>query len=136
MNAGTCAVALTTLGSFGTRLQSVTFAGSALGQRTLRIFLEPSREERAVAPGVGATLSRNRFWSVKTLSVTFAGSALGQRRDDYFLRCALRSVHERDVCLHTRVHLMQGGFQVAATCDACGGAGMSVPRGSECSPTA
>jgi molecular chaperone DnaJ len=34
----------------------------------------------------------------------------------------------------TRVHLMQGGFQVAATCEACGGAGMSVPRGSECSP--
>ncbi|KAJ5758635.1 Mitochondrial DnaJ chaperone (Mdj1) [Penicillium odoratum] len=32
----------------------------------------------------------------------------------------------------TRVHFMQGGFQVAATCDACGGAGMSVPRGSEC----
>ncbi|KAJ5232432.1 Mitochondrial DnaJ chaperone (Mdj1) [Penicillium chermesinum] len=32
----------------------------------------------------------------------------------------------------TRVHLMQGGFQVAATCDACGGAGMTVPRGSEC----
>lgn len=34
----------------------------------------------------------------------------------------------------TRVHFMQGGFQVAATCDACGGAGMNVPRGSECSP--
>lgn len=32
----------------------------------------------------------------------------------------------------TRVHFMQGGFQVAATCDSCGGAGMSVPRGSEC----
>ncbi|KAL3474359.1 hypothetical protein BJX99DRAFT_260465 [Aspergillus californicus] len=32
----------------------------------------------------------------------------------------------------TRVHFMQGGFQVAATCDACGGAGVSVPRGSEC----
>ncbi|PWY71608.1 mitochondrial DnaJ chaperone [Aspergillus heteromorphus CBS 117.55] len=32
----------------------------------------------------------------------------------------------------TRVHFMQGGFQVAATCDACGGAGQSVPRGSEC----
>ncbi|KAJ6125697.1 hypothetical protein N7523_003317 [Penicillium sp. IBT 18751x] len=32
----------------------------------------------------------------------------------------------------TRVHVMQGGFQVAATCDACGGAGMTVPRGSEC----
>ncbi|KAF7586137.1 mdj1 protein precursor [Aspergillus hancockii] len=32
----------------------------------------------------------------------------------------------------TRVHLMQGGFQVAATCEACGGAGLIVPRGSEC----
>ncbi|RAK71548.1 BRO1-domain-containing protein [Aspergillus fijiensis CBS 313.89] len=32
----------------------------------------------------------------------------------------------------TRVHMMQGGFQVAATCDACGGLGMTVPRGSEC----
>ncbi|KAF9893778.1 hypothetical protein FE257_009948 [Aspergillus nanangensis] len=32
----------------------------------------------------------------------------------------------------TRVHFMQGGFQVAATCDACGGAGLMVPRGSEC----
>lgn len=32
----------------------------------------------------------------------------------------------------TRVHFMQGGFQVAATCDACGGMGVVVPRGSEC----
>ncbi|KAL2848791.1 hypothetical protein BJY01DRAFT_211300 [Aspergillus pseudoustus] len=32
----------------------------------------------------------------------------------------------------TRVHFMQGGFQVAATCDACGGVGLIVPRGSEC----
>lgn len=32
----------------------------------------------------------------------------------------------------TRVHFMQGGFQLAATCDACNGAGLSVPQGSEC----
>lgn len=32
----------------------------------------------------------------------------------------------------TRVHFMQGGFQLAATCDACGGTGLIVPRGSEC----
>lgn len=32
----------------------------------------------------------------------------------------------------TRVHFMQGGFQLAATCDACNGAGLSVPLGSEC----
>ncbi|BDD56175.1 hypothetical protein MAP00_001651 [Monascus purpureus] len=32
----------------------------------------------------------------------------------------------------TRVHFIQGGFQVAATCDACGGTGLTVPRGFEC----
>ena len=33
----------------------------------------------------------------------------------------------------TRVHFMQGGFQMASTCDACGGQGVIIPKGSECS---
>lgn len=32
----------------------------------------------------------------------------------------------------TRVHFMQGGFQMASTCGACGGQGVTVPKGSEC----
>jgi molecular chaperone DnaJ len=32
----------------------------------------------------------------------------------------------------TRVHFMQGGFQMASTCDACGGQGITIPRGGEC----
>lgn len=32
----------------------------------------------------------------------------------------------------TRVHFIQGGFQIAATCDACSGTGLNVPIGSEC----
>jgi molecular chaperone DnaJ len=32
----------------------------------------------------------------------------------------------------TRVHFMQGGFQMASTCGSCGGTGSSIPRGSEC----
>lgn len=32
----------------------------------------------------------------------------------------------------TRVHFMQAGFQMASTCDACGGNGVVVPRGGEC----
>lgn len=32
----------------------------------------------------------------------------------------------------TRVHFMQGGFQMASTCGSCGGTGQTVPRGSEC----
>ncbi|KFY00024.1 hypothetical protein O988_03554 [Pseudogymnoascus sp. VKM F-3808] len=33
----------------------------------------------------------------------------------------------------TRVHFMQGGFQMASTCGSCGGRGVEIPRGSECS---
>ena len=32
----------------------------------------------------------------------------------------------------TRVHVMQQGFQMASTCEACGGQGITIPRGSEC----
>jgi molecular chaperone DnaJ len=32
----------------------------------------------------------------------------------------------------TRVHVMQQGFHMSSTCDACGGAGVTIPRGSEC----
>ena len=32
----------------------------------------------------------------------------------------------------TKVHFMQAGFQMASTCDACGGQGISIPRGAEC----
>lgn len=31
-----------------------------------------------------------------------------------------------------RVHVMQQGFHMASTCDACGGSGVSIPRGAEC----
>ena len=33
-----------------------------------------------------------------------------------------------------RVHVMQQGFHMASTCDACGGKGVTIPRGSECTP--
>ncbi|OAA68414.1 mitochondrial chaperone [Niveomyces insectorum RCEF 264] len=32
----------------------------------------------------------------------------------------------------TRVHFVQGGFQMASTCSTCGGTGTTIPRGSEC----
>nr|OQO20722.1 hypothetical protein B0A51_11234 [Rachicladosporium sp. CCFEE 5018] len=32
----------------------------------------------------------------------------------------------------TRVHFMQGGFQMGSTCSTCGGQGVTIPRGSEC----
>ena len=43
----------------------------------------------------------------------------------------------RDTCgkcqgTGTRVHFMQGGFQMASTCNQCGGTGQTIPKGSEC----
>lgn len=32
----------------------------------------------------------------------------------------------------TRIHVMQGGFQMQMTCEICGGAGIVIPRGKEC----
>lgn len=32
----------------------------------------------------------------------------------------------------TRVHFMQGGFQMASTCSTCGGTGVQIPKGGEC----
>ena len=32
----------------------------------------------------------------------------------------------------TKVHFVQAGFQMASTCDACGGQGVVIPRGGEC----
>ncbi|KAF4972687.1 hypothetical protein FSARC_836 [Fusarium sarcochroum] len=34
----------------------------------------------------------------------------------------------------TRVHFMQGGFQMASTCGTCDGTGSTIPKGSECKP--
>jgi molecular chaperone DnaJ len=32
----------------------------------------------------------------------------------------------------TRLHFMSGGFQVASTCNVCGGQGITIPKGGEC----
>ncbi|KAK5102448.1 mdj1 protein precursor [Exophiala xenobiotica] len=51
----------------------------------------------------------------------------------------LKSGTQRQTCKRcngtgTRVHVMQQGFQMASTCEACGGQGVTIPRGSECAP--
>jgi len=49
----------------------------------------------------------------------------------------MKSGTQRQTCKRcngtgTRVHVMQQGFQMASTCEACGGQGITIPRGSEC----
>lgn len=49
----------------------------------------------------------------------------------------LKSGTQRQACKScngtgTRVHFMQGGFQMASTCGVCEGTGTAIPKGSEC----
>lgn len=53
----------------------------------------------------------------------------------------LKSGQTRQTCKRcngtgTRVHVMQQGFQMASTCDACGGQGVVIPKGGECNTCA
>ncbi|KAI9779253.1 MAG: hypothetical protein M1839_007505 [Geoglossum umbratile] len=79
-------------------------------------------------------------------NISFMDAAKGKNQDIHIMplvkcrTCAgngLKKGAKRTECKRcggtgTRVHFMQGGFQMASTCDACGGQGITIPRGGEC----
>ncbi|CAZ82810.1 unnamed protein product [Tuber melanosporum] len=79
-------------------------------------------------------------------TISFMEAAKGVSKDIHihaYLPCktwagtGMKSGTQRQPCgrcggTGTRVHFMQGNFQMASTCDACKGAGVVIPRGSEC----
>lgn len=79
-------------------------------------------------------------------NISFMDAAKGVQKDitiTPLVKCktcsgnGLKKGAKRDTCKScegtgTRVHFMQGGFQMASTCSSCGGQGVTVPRGSEC----
>lgn len=79
-------------------------------------------------------------------NVSFMDAAKGTNKDIYITpltRCSscdgrgLKKGFQRTECKKcggtgTRIHFVQAGFQMASTCDSCGGNGMVVPRGGEC----
>ncbi|KAF2864456.1 BRO1-domain-containing protein [Piedraia hortae CBS 480.64] len=100
--------------------------------------------------------SRNPFQQAEVLvgddietstSISFMDAAKGITKDvpiTHSVQCktckgsGLKKGVSRSTCKvcngsGTRVHFMQGGFQMASTCSACGGEGVSVPKGDECS---
>ncbi|KAK4986238.1 mdj1 protein precursor [Elasticomyces elasticus] len=78
--------------------------------------------------------------------ISFMDAAKGVSKDIHIsplVQCktcegsGLRKGQSRQACKRcdgtgTRVHFVQGGFQMASTCDACGGQGVTLPRGGEC----
>lgn len=79
-------------------------------------------------------------------NISFLDSAKGTSKDIFItplVQCSdcsgvgLKKGQSRTSCKKcggtgTRVHYVQAGFQMASTCEACGGQGQVVPRGGEC----
>ena len=79
-------------------------------------------------------------------NISFMDAAKGVEKDVYvtpLITCetckgnGLKKGTQRKTCsackgTGNRVHFMQQGFQMASTCDVCGGQGITIPRGSEC----
>ncbi|QIX00025.1 hypothetical protein AMS68_005542 [Peltaster fructicola] len=79
-------------------------------------------------------------------SISFMDAAKGTKKElkiNTMVQCGtcggagLKKGIKKDTCKScdgtgTRVHFMQGGFQMASTCSTCGGQGVVIPRGSEC----
>ena len=79
-------------------------------------------------------------------NISFMDAAKGVAKDIHvtpLVQCGtckgdgLKSGQKRQTCKRcdgtgTRVHFMQQGFQMASTCETCGGQGVTIPRGFEC----
>ena len=81
-------------------------------------------------------------------NISFMDAAKGTSKDIVitpFVQCktckgnGLKKGAQRQACTRcdgtgARVHFMQGGFQMASTCESCGGQGVTIPPGSSCAP--
>ncbi|KAI4129056.1 MAG: hypothetical protein LQ347_003920 [Umbilicaria vellea] len=79
-------------------------------------------------------------------NISFMDSAKGTSKDIFItplVQCktcsgdGMKKGQSRSACKKcggtgTRVHFMQAGFQMASSCDTCGGQGVVIPRGAEC----
>lgn len=111
------------------------FGGAGAGARRGRGRASPFQEEILVGENI----------EVQT-NISFLDAAKGINKDIHItplVKCTtcdgngLKKGQSRSACKScdgtgTRVHFMQGGFQMASTCGACGGQGQTIPKGSAC----
>ena len=124
-------------GGFGADINFDDIFGAFTGARRGRGRSSPFQEEILVGEDI----------EVQT-NISFMDAAKGVSRNitiTPLVQCGtckgngLKTGRSREQCKKcggtgTRVHIMQQGFQMASTCDACGGSGHIVPRGAECGP--
>lgn len=79
-------------------------------------------------------------------NISFMDAAKGTSKDVFItplVQCrtctghGLKKGYKRDTCkvcggTGTQVHIAQAGFQMATNCSACGGQGITIPKGGEC----
>lgn len=133
------------------------FAGfSSAGFGGAKINIEDLFGAFGEAMGGGGRRKRRGFSGFETIQgedimtktqISFMDAAKGVAKDiniNPLVKCGtcngsgLKSGVKRGKCFRcngtgTRVLFMQGGFQMASTCDTCDGSGVSVPKGGECS---
>ena len=105
------------------------------GRRSRGPRQSPFQEEVLVGQNIDVQTNVSFMDAAKGTSKTISVTPLVQCRT-----CAgggLKKGQTRTSCKKcggtgTRVHFMQAGFQMASTCETCGGQGVVVPRGGEC----
>lgn len=125
-------------GGFGTEFNFEDLFGAfgSGGRRGRGSRQQPYQEEILVGENI----------EIQT-NISFRDAAMGIRKDvtvNPLVACktcsgsGLKQGVSRTSCKQcggtgTRVHFMQAGFQMASTCQACGGQGVATPKGGECS---
>lgn len=100
-------------GGGGNQYQEEILVGDSIEVQTSITFKE-------AAKGVTKTININPLVTCKTCSGK--GLKTGTKRSEC-KSCGGTG---------TRVHFMSGGFQMGSTCGACGGQGVTIPKGGEC----
>ncbi|KAI9846031.1 MAG: hypothetical protein M1838_001458 [Thelocarpon superellum] len=100
-------------GSRNTPFQEEVLVGENIDVQTNISFMDAAK---------GRTLNLNITPLVQCKTCAGSGLKKGTKRSEC-KRCGGSG---------TRVHFMQGGFQMASTCDACGGQGVVIPAGGAC----
>ncbi|KIW33094.1 chaperone DnaJ [Cladophialophora immunda] len=126
-------------GGFGAEFNFEDLFGAFTGGRRGRRSGGPFQEEIMVGENIEVQTNISFMDAAKGVSKNITITPLvqcGTCKGDGLKPGSSRQQCKRCNGTGTRVHVMQAGFQMASSCDACSGTGVVIPRGSECNTCA